>query len=170
MVRLSGRWLAREGFREGEKYSVEALPGTLTLTLAERPPRKDYSPEEAQVLLGNLARRLEEIKALLEEIRDGLPHSPEEDRMLEVEIPSDLATELHGTIESVVDDDLASAIKQLTEASQLTDADLARQFEKLRAERAASKRIFAAIAPRVVEIMRGDRPKGRRPPRKPKIH
>ena len=169
MVRLRGRWLAREGFREGEKYSVDALPGTLSLTLAERPPRREYSPEEAQLLLGNLARRLGELKALLEEIRDGLPRSPEEDRMLEGEIPSDLATELYGSIDCVVDDDLEPAIKQLTEAATLSAADLARQHEEQKAERKARKRLFAAIAPRVAEILGGHTP-GRRSRRKPKVH
>jgi hypothetical protein len=165
MVRLRGRWLEREGFAEGRKYSVDALLGTLTLTLADRPPRKECSPEEAQVLLGGIARKLGELKTLLEEIRDGLPRSPDEDRMLEAEIPSDLSTELYATIECVLDDDLASAIEELTAASKLTAADLAREFEERRAEKSARNRLFAAVAPRVADILDGGAPK---PPRRPR--
>lgn len=170
MVRLRGRWLERLGFAEGRKYSVEALHGSLTLTLAERPPRREYSPEEAQHLVANLARRLEEIRTLLVEIRDGLPRSPEEDRMLEGEIPSDLATELYGTIECVLEDDLQPAIEELLKASQLTAADLARVFEEVKAERGARRRLFDAIAPREVELLDGKPPTLRRWRRKPKIH
>jgi hypothetical protein len=173
MVRLRGYWLEREGFAEGRKYQVDALLGTLTLTLADRPPRRECSPEEAQVLLGGIARKLAELKTLLEEIRDGLPRSPEEDRMLEAEIPSDLATELYGTIECVLDDDIAPAIEELTEASQLTAADLRRQFEERRAEKAARERLLAAVAPRVAEILDGEEkkpPRRRRPSRRPNTH
>ncbi len=172
MVRLRGYWLEREGFAEGQKYQVDALLGTLTLTLADR-PRKECPPEEAQVLLGGIVRRLAELRTLLEEIRDGLPRSPEEDRMLEAEIPSDLATELYGTIECVLDDDIGPAIEELTEASNLTAANLARQFEERRAEKSARKRLFAAVAPRVAEILDGEEkkpPPRRRPPRRPKTH
>jgi hypothetical protein len=170
MVRLRGYWLEQEGFVQGRKYSVDVLPGTLTLTLADRPPHPDYSPEEAQSLLGGIARRLGELAVLLEEIREGLPRSPDQDRMLEAEIPSDLATELHGALECVLDEDLQPAIERLTEASQLTSADLQRQFEEQRAERSARQQLFARIAPRVAEILDGDaRPApGRR--RKPRVH
>ncbi len=47
----------------------------------------------------------------------------------------------------------------------LAETDLAREFEERKAERQAAKRLFAAVAPRVAEILDGGTPT---PPRRPR--
>ena len=79
---------------------------------------------EAQAALAGVALELVAITDRLQQIHDGLPPSRNRDAMLEHKEPYDVATEIAGTIESVVADQLRPAIESLEAPSRVTDAEL----------------------------------------------
>src|SRR5688572_30046084 len=99
MVRLRGDWLKREGFEKGKKMTVDAVLGTLSLTLIGRVPKAKYSVREAQEILHMLVQRLREVVRGLGEVHDGLPAPRLHDGSLEEELAPDLAAEILGAIE-----------------------------------------------------------------------
>jgi hypothetical protein len=80
--------------------------------------------EEAQGALRVIAGELLGIEDRLQSIAAQLPQSANRDAMLEGRIPYDVATDLLGTIEVVVADDIRPAFQRLERASRVTDEDL----------------------------------------------
>jgi hypothetical protein len=60
---------------------------------------------------------------------DELPPSPHREAMWAHEIPSDVATEIYGTIECVLTDHLRTAVEYVEGASRATTEELRERFE-----------------------------------------
>jgi hypothetical protein len=84
--------------------------------------------EEAQVTLKVIAGELLEIEDRLQSVAAQLPESVNRDAMLEGRVPYDVATDLLGTIEVVLADDIRPAFQRLERASRVTDEDLRQGF------------------------------------------
>ena len=82
---------------------------------------------EAQAALAEIALELVSITDRLEQVHDELPPSRNREAMLEHRVASDIATELVGTIECVVADQLRPAVESLEAASRVTAAELREQ-------------------------------------------
>ena len=82
--------------------------------------------EEAQAALQVIAAELLAIEDRLQAIAAELPQSPNRDAMLEGKIPYDVATDLLGTIEVVLADDIRPAFQRLERASTVSDEELRR--------------------------------------------
>jgi hypothetical protein len=93
----------------------------------------------AQTILGVAAYEIAEAAKLLAEIRAGLPLPADLIDRQEGRLPYDVATEVLGTIECVIADDLLPAIQALQRAAKVTDADLKRDF----LERKRRRRLIA---------------------------
>ena len=83
---------------------------------------------EAQAALAGIALELVAITDRLQRIHDELPVSRNREAMLEHREAYDLATEIAGTIECVVADQLRPAIEYLEAASRVT-AEVLERFE-----------------------------------------
>ncbi|HEX5758959.1 MAG TPA: hypothetical protein VF121_07165 [Thermoanaerobaculia bacterium] len=83
-------------------------------------------------MLREVAGKLATLVLRLESLTTALPRSGEEDSMLELLIPSDVPTEVRTTIECVLHDDLRPAIRALTQASEVTEEELRRDFQGAR--------------------------------------
>jgi hypothetical protein len=92
---------------------------------------------EAQAALSAVALELVAIADRLQAIHDELPPSRNRDAMLEHRRPYDVATELSGTIECVLVDQLRTAIEHLEAASRVTAEELR---ERHREEQALLRR------------------------------
>jgi hypothetical protein len=86
--------------------------------------------EEAQAALQVIAAELLAIDDRLQAIVAQLPHSAEEEAMLEGEIPCDVATELRGAIEVTISDDIRSAFRRVERAARITDEELRKGFRR----------------------------------------
>jgi hypothetical protein len=86
--------------------------------------------EVAQAALQVIAGELLAIEDRLQAIAAELPLSPNRDAMLEGRIPYDVATDLLGTIEVVVADDVRPAFQRLERASQITDEELRQGYSE----------------------------------------
>lgn len=89
-----------------------------------------WTVAKAQSILNVAAYEIAEAAKLLEQIRGALPLPADLADRQEGRQPYDVATELLGTIEWVLADDLRPAIQTLQRASRVTDADLKRDFLK----------------------------------------
>ena len=85
---------------------------------------------EAQAALAEIALELVAITDRLQQIHDALPPSGNREAMLEHRIAYDITTELAGTIECVVADQLRPAIEYLEAASRVTADGLRERFER----------------------------------------
>jgi len=88
------------------------------------------SVAQAQKALGAIAFELLALQERLTAINRGLPVSPNQEAMLEDEVPPDIATELSGCIECIRDDYLRQVIEALEQASRVTSRDLERDFRE----------------------------------------
>ncbi len=88
---------------------------------------------EAQAALAEIALELVAITDRLEQVRDALPPSRNREAMLEHRVPYDVATELAGTIECVVADQLRPAMEYLEAASRVTAEGLREQHREQQA-------------------------------------
>ncbi len=88
---------------------------------------------EAQAALAGIALELVAITDRLQRIRDALPPSQNREAMLEHRIAYDVATELAGTIECVVTDQLRPAMEHLEAASGVTAEELRTQHREQQA-------------------------------------
>jgi len=86
--------------------------------------------EEAQAALRVMAGELLGIEDRLQAIAAGLPESADRDAMLEGKIPYDVATDLLGTIEVVVADDIRPAFQRLERASRVTEEELRQGYSE----------------------------------------
>jgi len=84
---------------------------------------------EAQAALAAMALELVAIADRLQTIHDALPPSPERDAMLEHGFARDVATEIYGTIQAVLVDEIRPAIEYLEAASRVMAEDLRERFE-----------------------------------------
>lgn len=87
-----------------------------------------WTVERAQSALGEVAYQLLAAVDALRAVYDGLPAPPDLEDRQEHRKPFDTATEVLATVECVVDDFLRPAIRDLQRASQVTDAELEREF------------------------------------------
>ena len=88
------------------------------------------SVAKAQKTLGAIAFELLALQERLTEIDRGLPIPPNQEAMLEDEVPPDLATEVSGCIECIRDDYLRQVIEALEQVSRVTALDLERDFRE----------------------------------------
>jgi hypothetical protein len=97
---------------------------------------------EAQTALAEIALELVAITDRLEQIHDALPVSRNREAMLEHCMPYDVATEIAGTIECVVADQLRPAVAYLEAASRVTAEELREQH---REQQALLRRLLGRI-------------------------
>ncbi len=83
---------------------------------------------EAQRELLELTIELQRLDHRLHELAAGLPRPAEQDRMLEGDIPGDVATELYGAITFGQGTQLRPLIANLGDASKVTHDDLRARF------------------------------------------
>ena len=88
---------------------------------------------EVQAALAAVALELVAITDRLQQVHDALPLSRNREAMLEHRVPYDTATELVGTIECVVADQLRPAIESLEAASRVTAEGLREQHREQQA-------------------------------------
>jgi len=81
---------------------------------------------EAQAALAEIAAEEDRLQAIVAT----LPHHPQEEAMPEGTIPCDVATELRGTIEVAIADDIRPAIRRLERAARVTDEELRKGFRR----------------------------------------
>ncbi len=95
-----------------------------------------WTVARAQAALSDAANQLLAVTDLLEEVHDGLPAPQDIDDRHEGRKPFDVATDILGTIECVVGDDLWPAIHSLLRSAEITNGELARDFhEQLQTQR-----------------------------------
>ena len=85
---------------------------------------------KARRRLIQIVGRLDLLAHELRELAAGLPRSPERDRMIEDEIPYDVATQLEASLRLTVEHHLRPAADHLREASVITEETLQRDFER----------------------------------------
>jgi hypothetical protein len=88
------------------------------------------SVAKAQKTLGAIAFELLALQERLTEIDCGLPVPPNQEAMLEDEVPPDLATEVSGFIQCVRDDYLRQVIEAPEQAARVTAHELKRNFRE----------------------------------------
>jgi hypothetical protein len=89
-----------------------------------------WTVARAQAALSDAVCRLLSVVDLLEEVHAGLPPPADIDDRQEGYKPYDVATDVLGTIECVLEDDLRSAIETLLRSATITDGELAREHRK----------------------------------------
>ena len=89
-----------------------------------------WTVTKAQKTLGGIAFELLALQERLTEINRSLPIPPNQEAMLEDEVPPDLATEVSGCIECIRDDYLRLVIEALEQAARVTAHDLLRDFRE----------------------------------------
>jgi LPS O-antigen subunit length determinant protein (WzzB/FepE family) len=89
----------------------------------------------AQVALAAAASDLTALQDRLAAINRQLPVPPDQEAMLEGEIPPDVATELSGCIDCLNDDILLQAVEMLQHAASVTQHDLVQAFHLQRERR-----------------------------------
>jgi hypothetical protein len=95
-----------------------------------------WTVARAQTALSAAAAQLLAVTDLLEEVHDGLPAPADIADRQEGRKAYDVATDILGTIECVVGDDLWPAIDSLLRSAQVTDQELQREFyERLQRRR-----------------------------------
>jgi hypothetical protein len=82
----------------------------------------------AQAALADIASDLVALQRRLAAISHELPVPPDQEAMLEGEIPPDVATELSGCIDLLNDDILLPALEMLRHAAAVTPHDLVHAF------------------------------------------
>ena len=85
---------------------------------------------KVQEALGEMAYELLLLQERLLRFNRLLPVPPNQDAMLEDEIPPDLAPEVSGCIECIANDYLRELIEMLEQASRVTAHDLVRDFRE----------------------------------------
>lgn len=85
---------------------------------------------KAQAALGEIAFELLTLQERLEAMNRGLPLPRNLDAMLEGEVAPDVATEVSGCIECLVEDALRQVIEMLQHAATVTAHDLMRDFRE----------------------------------------
>jgi hypothetical protein len=85
---------------------------------------------EAQAALAEIAAEMLGVEDRLQAIVATLPHHPQEEAMLEGAIPCDVPTELRGTIEVTIEDDIRPAIRRIERAARATDDELRKNFRR----------------------------------------
>jgi hypothetical protein len=91
-------------------------------------PPPPWTVARAQAALSHAAGQLRAVGNRLEEIHEGLPPPADFDDRLEGYRPYDVATDILGTIECVVEDCLRPAIDSLRQSARVTDSELERDF------------------------------------------
>ncbi|MEM7353756.1 MAG: hypothetical protein AAF657_23355 [Acidobacteriota bacterium] len=86
--------------------------------------------QKAQAALGQIVAELRQIDTRLGALAEALPPSRDEERMLEGEIASDLATEVRGAIGYCREDQLRQLIEFLGAAAAVTAEELASDFAR----------------------------------------
>ena len=90
----------------------------------------DDAVVKVQQALGEMAYELLLLQERLARFNRLLPIPPNQDAMLEDEVPPDLATEVSGCIECIANDYLRELIEALEQASRVTAHDLVRDFRE----------------------------------------
>ncbi len=104
------------------------MPSSHESTPTSPPPA--WTVARAQAALGDAACQVLAAVDLLEEVYRGLPPPADLADRQEGRKAYDVATDVLATIECVLEDDLRPAIQTLQRSSQVTDAELARQFQE----------------------------------------
>ena len=124
MVAPAGAWPDRRQSLHAEFARVYSHLSTPAWTVAR-----------AQAALGDAACQVLAAVDLLEEVYRGLPPPADLADRQEGRKAYDVATDVLATIECVLEDDLRPAIQTLQRSSQVTDAELERQFQDWRKRR-----------------------------------
>jgi len=89
----------------------------------------------AQAALADIAADLAALQDRLAAIHRQLPVPPDQEAMLEGEIPPDVATEISGCIDCLNDDILLQALEMLRHSAAVTPHDLVHAFHLLQERR-----------------------------------
>jgi hypothetical protein len=95
----------------------------------------DDAVSRAQGALAAIAFELLALQERLAAINRSLPVPANQEAMLEDEVPPDLATEVSGCIECIMDDLLRRLIEALEQASRVTARELVRDFRERQKKR-----------------------------------
>jgi hypothetical protein len=90
----------------------------------------DWTIAKAQAALGDAASRLRAVAELLRMVYRNVPRPPALADREEHRIPYDVATDVLGTLECVLEAELPDTIRKLERSSQITDGELAEEFNK----------------------------------------
>jgi hypothetical protein len=99
------------------------------------PPSPPLTVERAQVILEDAACQLLDIEQRLKDTHERLPAPPDIDARQEGELPYDRATDILGTIECVIEDNIRPAVEVLRRSAYITDAQLEAEHRELLARR-----------------------------------
>jgi hypothetical protein len=116
---------------EGRPAPVGSLRDGSPARRARRP--KAWSVEEAQAAAGEMADRMRADLKRLKSVHAGLTPPPDLVAREEHLKPYDVTTELLGCLEHLRFDAFPNAIETLARMARVTDAQLAREFERRRA-------------------------------------
>lgn len=105
------------------------MPSCRNSTSPPSPP-PIWTVARAQAALGDAVCRLLTVVDLLEEVHAGLPPPADIDDRQEGRKAYDTATDILGTIECAVEDDLRSAINILLRSASVTDDQLAHEHQE----------------------------------------
>jgi hypothetical protein len=93
-------------------------------------PPPAWTVARAQAALSDAVCRLLAVVDLLKEVHAGLPPPADIDDRQEGYKPFDVATDILGTIECVLEDDLRSALETLLRSATITDDELAQEHRE----------------------------------------
>jgi hypothetical protein len=93
-------------------------------------PPPVWTVARAQAALSDAVSRLLAVVDLLKEVHAGLPPPDDIDDRQEGYKPFDVATDILGTIECVLEDDLRSAVETLLRSATITDDELAQEHRE----------------------------------------
>jgi hypothetical protein len=94
-----------------------------------------WTVARAQAALGEVACQLLAVVDRLEAIHGALPAPPDIDDRQEGRKPYDVTTDVLGTIECVLEDDLRPAIEELQRSAQVTEEQLREEYRDWLARR-----------------------------------
>ena len=120
-VHVPAELLAAMRVADGGAVSAQASPGRLVLTA----PREIG---EVQSELGRVARELQGLRDRLADMAGELPEPAE--AVLRAEVPPDVETDVLGTLEVVLNDDLDPALRKLRAAASVTPEELRDEWRR----------------------------------------
>jgi hypothetical protein len=86
--------------------------------------------DRVQAALGEVAWLLRTIEDLLSAVYRNVPRPADLADREEGRLPYDIATDILGTLEGTLDEDLPAVIRRLERSAQITDKELAEEFRK----------------------------------------
>ncbi len=106
------------------------MPSWPDCSLSVPPPSPSWTVAQAQGALSDAACQILAVVDLLEAVHRGLPAPADVDERERGQKPYDVASDVLGTVECVLEDCLRPAIESLRRSAQTTDAELEQEFRQ----------------------------------------